>query len=330
MEIYSLGNKDQQGTIDQSSVVINRSFFDNEDEMHLIISPISDFPALKDIIEFPIKAYLETIDANQFPNVEFYDSLLFLVVNNIIHSDHDEDTLQAREIDLFLGKSNVMIVYHGDLRELDYAVKRIDKTSIYKALYSFLDALLDNNKRIIGEIEQRALALEDQVLRIIQIDDNGKPNRPSYQNPDTYMDQLVKLRKELQFLKAYIEPTQDIIEILETDDADLIPETYDKYFLKLSLKADRMTIYLNNLRDTISQVRESWQAQVDLSFNKTAKLFTVIAAIFLPLTLIVGWYGMNFVYMPELYHPNGYPIIIGLSLLIITVSLWWFRRNHYI
>lgn len=330
MEIYNLGQKSQQGTVDQAQVEINRSFFDNDTEMHLIITTISEFPSLKEAIQFPEKAYLETMDDDQFPNVEFYDDLLFVVINNILRSDLDEDVLQAREINLYLGKSNVMIVYHGDLRELEYAVKRIDKSSIYKTLYTFIDALLDNNKRIIGEIEQRAFALEDQVLRIIQIDDNGKTNRPTYQDPDIYMDQLVKLRKELQFLKTYIEPTQDIIEILEADDAEMIPELYDKYFLKLSLKADRMTIYLNNLRDTIAQVRESWQAQVDLSFNKTAKLFTVIASIFLPLTLIVGWYGMNFVYMPELYHPNGYPMVIGISLLITVFGLWWFRRNHYI
>lgn len=330
MEIFNLGPKSQQGPVDQTSVQIDRTFFDNEEEMHLIITTIEEFPALKDVILFPEKAYAETIDANQFPNVEFYDNLLFLVLNNIRRSQADPDVLQAHEINLYLGKSNVMIVYHGELPELDYAVNRIDKTSIYKALYTFIDALLDNNKRIIGEIEQRALALEDQVLRIIQIDDTGKSTRPLYQDPDIYMDQLVKMRKELQFLKAYIEPTQDIIEILEADDVDLIPEAFDKYFMKLSLKADRMTIYLNNLRDTIAQVRESWQAQVDLSFNKTAKLFTVIAAIFLPLTLIVGWYGMNFIYMPELYHPIGYPMVIGISLLIITFSLWWFRRNHYI
>lgn len=223
-----------------------------------------------------------------------------------------------------------MIVYHGELRELGYAMNRVDRSNIYKALYTFIDALLDNNKRVISEVEQRALALEDQILRIIQIDDTGKRNRPIYQDPDIYMDQLVKMRKELQFLKAYIEPTQDIIEILEADDVDLIPEQFDKYFMKLSLKADRMTIYLNNLRDTIAQVRESWQAQVDLSFNKTAKIFTVIAAIFLPLTLLAGWYGMNFQYMPELYHPNGYPAVIGLALAIVGFSLWWFRRNHYI
>lgn len=330
MEIFNLGPKSQQGLVDQKTIEISRSFFDNENEMHLIITTIKDFPSLKDVINFPEKAYLETIDANQFPNVEFYDSLLFMVLNNIRRSELDEDVLQSREINLYLGKSNVMIVYHGELREIDYAVNRIDKSSIYKALYSFIDALLDNNKRIIGEIEQRALALEDQVLRIIQVDDSGKPNRPPYQDPDDYMDQLVKMRKELQFLKMYIEPTQDIIEILETDDADLIPEIYDKYFMKLSLKADRMTIYLNNLRDTISQVRESWQAQVDLSFNKTAKLFTVIAAIFLPLTLIAGWYGMNFKYMPELNHPVGYPMVIGLAIMVIAFSLWWFRRNHYI
>ena len=330
MVIYQLGPRTHQEPLDLSQIQLSTEFFDRSDHHHLILISPNEFADMKDIFQFPERAVSETFDANQSPNAEFYEDLLFIIINNILNDPKRPEHLIAREINVFLGQYNVMIIYHGDFAELDFALERIDKSSIYRALYSFIDAILDHDKHLIKAIEQRALDLENEILQIVQVDDEGK--RPSfvYRDPDVYMDLLVRMRKELQFLKAFIEPTQDVIEILEADDSDLIPAQYDRHFMKLSLKADRLIIHLTNLRDTISQVRESWQAQVDLGFNKTAKIFTVIASIFLPLTLITGWYGMNFKFMPELVHPLGYPGAFILSTLLAAGSLWWFRRNHFI
>lgn len=331
MEIYQLGPKASQEPLYTEAIQLDSEFFDDPAHQHLILISPGQFSEMTDLFKFPQRAVRETLDLNQTPNAEFYEDLLFIIINNILSDPLAPDHLIAREINIFLGKTNVMIIYHGDFQELAYAVSRIDKSSIYRSLYTFIDAILDNNKRLIMDIEQRALDLENQILMIVQVEDDAANPQPAvFKTSDEYMEILVQMRKELQFLKAYIEPTQDVIEILEADESDLIPPEFDRYFLKLSLKADRLTTHLTNLRDTIAQVRESWQAQVDLSFNKTAKLFTVIASIFLPLTLIAGWYGMNFRYMPELTHPLGYPAVIAGSILLIAGSLWWFRHNHYI
>ena len=72
-----------------------------------------------------------------------------------------------------------------------------------------------------------------------------------------------------------------------------------------------------NLRDYVTQVREAYQAQIDINLNKVMKIFTVITSIFLPLTLIVGWYGMN-LKMPEYSWVYGYPFVIGL--IVVTAE----------
>lgn len=331
MVIYQLGPRAHQEPLDLSQIHLSTEFFDRSDHHHLILTTPGEFAEMKDVFQFPDRAVAETFDANQSPNAEFYEDLLFIIINHIMNDPTSPEQLLAREINVFLGQYNVMIIYHGSFPDLEFAVERIDKSSIYRALYTFIDAILDHDKQLIKTIEQRALNLENEILQIVQVDDDDKTRpAPVYRDPDVYMDLLVRMRKELQFLKAYIEPTQDVIEILEADESDLIPAQYDRYFMKLSLKADRLITHLINLRETIAQVRESWQAQVDLSFNKTAKIFTVIASIFLPLTLIAGWYGMNFKYMPELSHPLGYPAVFVLSALLAGGSLWWFRRNHFI
>lgn len=63
--------------------------------------------------------------------------------------------------------------------------------------------------------------------------------------------------------------------------------------------------------------------------NDVMKMLTIVTTIFLPLTLIAGWYGMNFSYMPELKCPMAYPIVIAVSILIVILSLWTFKKKKY-
>ncbi len=93
-------------------------------------------------------------------------------------------------------------------------------------------------------------------------------------------------------------------------------------------RADRLLHNVINLRDYVTQVREAYQNQLDISLNKTMKLFTVITTIFLPLTLIVGWYGMN-LQMPEYSWAFGYPIVVGISLLVIGGCILFFKRKKW-
>ena len=91
---------------------------------------------------------------------------------------------------------------------------------------------------------------------------------------------------------------------------------FDKRSLRafriLAGKADRLYHNVLGLRDYVTQIREAYQAEVDINLNTTMKIFTVITAIFLPLTLVAGWYGMNF-NMPEYQSPYGYPIVIAVT-----------------
>lgn len=328
MDIFQLGPKASPHPLSKDSLNLDAEFFKDSSQQYLVLITPHEFIKLSDLFKFPQRAIQQTLDQDQFPNAEFYEDLLFIILNNLIDDAAAPERLISREINVFLGKSNLMIIYHGDAQELSYALDRIDKSSTYRALYTFIDAILDNDKRLIMQIEQNALELENEILSSAQVNVTNKT--PVDQSADAFMDVLVEMRKELLFLKRYIEPTEDIIEILETDDMDLIPQEFHKYFLKLSLKADRLTSHLTNLSETIAHVRESWQAQVDLNFNKTARLFTVLASVFLPLTLITSWFGMNFELMPELSHPFSYPAVVIISVLLIGISLWWFRHNRYI
>jgi magnesium transporter len=92
----------------------------------------------------------------------------------------------------------------------------------------------------------------------------------------------------------------------------------------------RLLDIVNSLRDYSVQTRDLYQSQLAVRQNNTVTVLTVVTTIFMPLTLIVGWYGMNFKYMPELESPLGYPLVIAVSIAIIVVSLIYFKYKKWL
>ena len=80
----------------------------------------------------------------------------------------------------------------------------------------------------------------------------------------------------------------------------------------------------------MAHLREAYQSQLSIRQNDLMKVFTVVTAVFLPLTLLTGWYGMNFASMPELRWRYGYPAVILLGAVIVGVLLYWFRRKKWL
>ena len=94
-------------------------------------------------------------------------------------------------------------------------------------------------------------------------------------------------------------------------------------------RIDRLYHETMMLREYCTQVREVYQAQIDIRQNRIMKVLTIVTTIFLPLTLIVGWYGMNFKYMPELEWRYGYPVVIVLCAAIVILGIMLFKRKKY-
>ncbi|MDD3867646.1 MAG: CorA family divalent cation transporter, partial [Eubacteriales bacterium] len=93
-------------------------------------------------------------------------------------------------------------------------------------------------------------------------------------------------------------------------------------------RIDRLLSNILVLREYVTQVRESYEAETDINLNSIMRLFTVVTVIFLPLTLLVGWYGMNLP-MPEYQWSWSYPLVIALSLMIVVLTILIFRKNKW-
>ncbi len=169
-----------------------------------------------------------------------------------------------------------------------------------------------------------AAYLEDVEEEIAHMEEKATQDSP----PKGYTREISQMRRRLMTLKRYYESLFDLLEDLEENQNGFFtPECLRSLHIHTN-RAARLVGTMVNLREYITQVREAYQNQLDLSLNGTMKLFTVLTAIFFPLTLIAGWYGMN-LRMPEYSHPYAYPMVIGLSALVVAVCVYIFKRKDW-
>jgi len=181
-----------------------------------------------------------------------------------------------------------------------------------RVLYAFFTNLTNNDSEELQDLEEEISDIEERVL-------NDKT--------EDYIKDIVAMRKKLMTYKKYYEQLLDVAESIEENSNGILSSGALRYFKMFTARVDRLNRNLNNLRDYVTQVREAYQNQVDIGLNAIMKLFTVITAIFLPLTLLAGWYGMNFKYMPELQWQYGYLYVTGISIVIVVLCLIFFKKK---
>ena len=144
-----------------------------------------------------------------------------------------------------------------------------------------------------------------------------------------YPLELNAIRGDLLDLRLHYEQLIDLGQELQENENDFFKEETLRYFQMFTERVIRLQDMVNSQRDYTAQLRDLLQAQLEVKQNTIMTVLTVITTIFLPLTLIAGWYGMNFLYMPELSWAYGYPVIIIISVLIVVGCLYLFKKKKW-
>ncbi len=263
------------------------------DACHSTSKNIQNTLMVYDDYTFGILNIIDPKDISKKPDkIAFYiKKSLFLIVD--IH-DEDKSTMEAL--------TNVLKIQSGK------------KTTLEKVVHGFFSKLICEDTLDLENLEKRIGQMEKRVLN----------NELKHFN-----DELLSMRKNLLLYHNYYEQLVNIGEELMANENDLFEESNLRYFKLFTNRVDRLSQSVQFLSDYVTQVREAYQAQNDYNLNSIMKLFTVVTTIFLPLTLIVGWYGMNFKYMPELSFRYGYFGVILLSLGVVVACILWFRHKKF-
>jgi len=256
----------------------------------------------------------ECIHNDDTPKLDIYENYNFGILNII---GVNQDLFSADELDFYMTKRYLVFVSKRNLnifKEIkdDIYAKGTLNLGLENILYTLFDKLTAKDYNILSNLESEISSVEEEVIE-------GKIK--------DYITDIVSLKNKLLFLKKHYEPLLDIAEDLTKNENNILGEKSISNFVILFNRIERLNRKVGNLRDYATQIRESYQAQLEINTNNTMKLFTVISAVFLPLTFIVGWYGMNFTYMPELHWKFGYIFVMVLSVSVLVFCLWLFKKK---
>ena len=233
----------------------------------------------------------------------------------------DRENIQERDFRFAFALDEKGIVFIDDSGRAEQMIDAIRRTkrwrlpSLERFLYDFLEQIVENDLSLMEGYEEELNQIEDGILNAQSQGDLGR---------------VIEIHNDIRRLLVHYEQIIDMTQELEENENGFFSEENLRYIhLFMNLMARRHDSAAS-LRDHTMQVRDLYHAQLEVRQNRIMALLTVITTIFMPLTLIVGWYGMNFRYMPELEWRYGYPAVIAVSIAVVLFCLILFRKKKWL
>lgn len=173
--------------------------------------------------------------------------------------------------------------------------------------------MIDDDVLYLSHIETKIFEMEESINSDIEKD---------------FFASLTKYRQKLSELNVYYEQLTDIGELFQSQPFPALKGDagdWEKY----AHRAERLQNHVHLLRENMLQLRELYQAKQDANQNRIMGMLTIVTTIFLPLTLITSWYGMNFVNMPEIRWRYGYLSVIIAAVLIAVAEIIYFKKKKF-
>ena len=217
----------------------------------------------------------------------------------------------------FVNRVNVVIVDDDEfslrlIRRIQRKKTRQGQTK-ERFLYNFIAEFMSRDQEMLVAYERRLLKMEEDVTQ---------------DHVENFQNQLMPIRRELLNLRSYYDEIMDLTKELEENENGFFLKKQLKYFGTLTDRADRLMSRTAHLLEYAQQVKEAYQSQIDTRQNNNMQFLTVISTVFFPLTLITGWFGMNFRNMQGL--DNGYGAVVALSIVIVIVCVVIFKKKKII
>lgn len=275
---------------------------------------------------FKIDSFMlaDILNTTKRTKLEEQREVLFFNIKSLLPSEHS-DTIQLEQIS-FLVKDGILLSFQEKrsdffthIRErirTHSGIVRTKKTDYL--LYILLDAVMEN---FYITLENE----EDKVEDLINL--SKKSDDP------IILERIEKHRDNFNFLKRSIIPLRDslygIKSIKDDNVFNLIEAENFSFFSRLHQKSLELLEQIDADMSSLESASNFFFSFQTHKMNEIMKTLTIVSAIFIPLTFIVGVYGMNFEYMPELKNPKGYYVVIGVMVLIGIAMLFYFKKRRW-
>jgi len=266
----------------------------------------------------------DVLNTGQRPKLEEFEDQLFVVLETPRKAG---DRIEVGQLSLFLGPNYVLSFFEGDFEPFASLVKRLGdaKSRLRRKgadflLYSLIDIAIDQGFPVLEDFGLRLENLEERILQT---------------SGTAPLTDIHATKRELILLRRMLWPQREVLNQLLRQEA-LIQEDTRVYLRDCYDHSIQVIELLETYRDMTGSMLEIHLSSVSNRMNDVMRMLTLIATIFIPLSFIVGVYGMNFDRsvsrwnMPELGWPYGYPLLWAVMIGLVTSMLYYFRRRDWL
>jgi magnesium transporter len=274
--------------------------------------------------DIPMLAQEDILTATSRPKFEEHGDKL-LAIARAVRIGVEEDTPRGQQISIVAAQNWVISFHENDEKVFEAVEKRIadNKGNIRKwhagyLIYSLLDTLVDRLLYQTEEIEDATTELEDSILK---------------GTDDWDLNEVYRLKRIVVRLSRLAQPLKDMVSVLEHYEHPLLPTTLDMFLRDLYDHAIRAADRIEHARMILQDLQEYHHTQQERKTNEVIRVLTVMSSVFIPLTFLVGLWGMNFHFMPEIHtawgEKYGYFLALGSMIALATGIIIWMKRKRW-
>jgi magnesium transporter len=260
-------------------------------------------------------------NAHQRPKIETYGDTLFVVLRTA-QINKEGNGIDFGETHFFVGHNFLVTIRHGSSISYIDVRRRCENTPqlLQKgqgfALYAVMDSIVDQYFPVIEVLEEQLQKIEEKVFK-------DKPTRETTED-------IYQLKRELLEIKRAVSPLIDICNRLMRFDIRLISTETQPYFRDIYDHALRINEMVDHARELLNTALEANFSLISISQSEVSKKFAGWAAIIAVPTMVAGFYGMNFKFMPELSWYYGYPLVVTFTISLCIFIYFLFRKSGWL
>jgi magnesium transporter len=259
-------------------------------------------------------------NTDQRPKLDDYETCLFLVLKMLSVTERQD--IVVEQVSLVFGR-NFVLSFQENGTDVFTPVRdrlrggkgRLRQSGADYLFYALVDAIVDQYFAVVEALGEKIEELQDLVV--------------SDPKPET-LHKIHALKRQLLFLRRAVWPLREVTNNLSRSECPFLQESTKVFFRDVYDHVVQIVDTIETLREMVSASLDIYLSSISYRLNAVMKVLTIITTIFMPLTFIVGIYGMNFEHMPELKWEWGYPLVVGVMVMIAIAMLGFFIRKRWI
>lgn len=263
----------------------------------------------------------DIISSGQRAKMDDTENVIFTLLPMMYYNE-DTGQVETEQVSIVLGPDFVISFQEDPSRDVFDPIRerirngaRLRRGTSDYLCYCLIDIIVDGYFGIIERVSERIERLEDRLLL--------------QQRDQAILSKLSILRREVMVMKRSIFPVRELVHSFIKSESDLLEEEHEKYYKDVLDHITQANEYVENHRDMVMNLQDLSMSQINLRMNEVMKVFTLLATLMAPATLIGGIFGMNFDVIPLSNQRDGFYITVGLMLIIPLLMLFYFKRRGW-